>query len=120
MKFNILTLIQCLFIFFISGQLIAQCNLTIEVPDDITICESQQINLIGNVIGNYVEANWSGTNGFSDNNLISSDIPQSNTTYTLNVLDITDNNLVVNGDFGDGAGGARHGADRGGADLRRV
>ena len=33
----------------------AQCNLSIDVPDDITICDPQNINLTGSISGNYLD-----------------------------------------------------------------
>ncbi len=86
----------------ISNQLNAQCDLSIDVPEDITICNPELIDLIGDIGGSYLSFEWSGTNGFSDDQLITSDFTTNNTTYTLSAYGETSNNLVVNADFSAG------------------
>ena len=80
----------------------AQCDLTIDVPADLTICDPELIDLIGDIGGSYLSFEWSGSNGFSDDQLVTSDLATANTTYTLFAYGQTFNNLVVNGDFSAG------------------
>lgn len=106
MKLKLTYLRNILFVAVISiatnQQLNAQCDLTIDVPADLTICDPELIDLIGDIGGSYLSFEWSGSNGFSDDQLITSDLATENTTYTLYAYGQTSNNLVVNGDFSAG------------------
>ena len=89
-----------LYFLFSYAAIQAQCNLSIDVPDDITICDPQNIDLIGSISGNYLDFFWEGDNGFFDNlNLNTQDLAQTTTTYTLNARTESNTNLIFNGDF---------------------
>jgi hypothetical protein len=73
------------------------------VPQDITICEESSVVLNGLISGSYFGFEWSGTDGFyDDNNLSPSVFVTQTTTYTLSVLSPPSSNLIVNGDFSGG------------------
>ncbi len=96
-----LVLLCCCYFYII--QLQAQCTFSVNVPSDITICSPEQIDLVGSVAGGeYIGVEWVGSNGFTDDQLITNDTPQESTTYTLTAFGTTDLNLVENGDFEDG------------------
>ena len=79
------------------------CNFTINVPQDVTICEEDNINLTGNIAGTYAGFEWKGTNGYSQSaNLTPTVTVSQTTTYTLNVFSNPTTNLIVNGDFSNG------------------
>ena len=97
---NSILIIGCL---FFSNSIFSQDCLDITVPDDITICEAQNISLDGTINGDFLEFEWTGSNGFSDNqNLNTSAFTTSTTTYTLTAIQQGDVNLVTNGDFENG------------------
>lgn len=80
----------------------SQCNVSVTVPADITLCESETIDLTGTVSGPYIHTEWNGTNGFYNESISTSDTPTETTDYTFIAFTTTNNNLVVNGDFSQG------------------
>lgn len=82
------------------------CDFTINVPQDITICEESSVLLDGSIIGNYLSFQWTGTNGYSNSNNLSPTVfVNQTTTFTLKALSDPSLNLIVNGDFSAGNGG---------------
>ncbi len=79
---------------------VLSCSLEIEVPDDITICEAQEISLDGSINGDYISFLWTQDGNFlSDSDLDPDVFIESNTTFTLTAYQLDDDNLIVNGDF---------------------
>jgi len=93
-------------ILFLIGSfqtIFSQCNITIDVPDDLTICEPQNLVLDGDISGNYIGFEWTGTNGFyNDNQLSPSSFVNETTTFTLTGFGLLTNDLITNGDFENG------------------
>ena len=97
-RFSFILLLPCF-----HSAIYAQCNLSIDVPNDITICDPEFVDLIGNINGDYFDFMWEGSNGFLDNiNINSQDFTQSTTTYTLSARTESNVNLIINGDFESG------------------
>lgn len=96
-----------LILFIILGNLRAQnCNFNITVPQDITICSPDDVLLAGDLTGNYVGFEWSGTDGyFDDINLTPLVFIANTTTYKLKAFSLPTTNLIINGDFEAGASG---------------
>jgi hypothetical protein len=96
-----------LLILFIGSSIYSQnCDFTISVPQDITICEESTVLLDGSIFGNYLSFLWTGTNGYSNsNNLTPSVFVDQTTTFTLKVLSDPSVNLIINGDFSAGNSG---------------
>jgi len=79
------------------------CDITLNIPADLTICEPMNVNLDGDIVGDYISFEWEGTNGFYNNtNLSPSVFTNVNTTYTLIAYAITGGNTIINGDFENG------------------
>lgn len=78
------------------------CNLSINVPTDITLCEGETVNLAGVINGPYDSYEWL-ENGSPTSYQIGDDILVSTpTTFTLAATYINPINLVSNGDFESG------------------
>lgn len=87
-------------IYSIYGQ---GCNFSISVPNDITICAPDNVNLAGVINGNYLGFNWTGPNGYyEDQNLNPSLFISQTSTFKLKAFGDASNNLIVNGDFSAG------------------
>lgn len=85
---------------FLSSQ---DCDFTVSVPQDITLCEPGTVVLDGDISGTYFSFEWSGTNGFLETgNLTPSVWVDQNTTFTLRAFSFPTNNLIFNGDFSQG------------------
>ncbi|MCZ2101550.1 MAG: gliding motility-associated C-terminal domain-containing protein [Chitinophagales bacterium] len=79
------------------------CNFSISLPSDITICEPGYVNLNGSISGNYLGFNWTGTDGFYDDaNLNPRVYVDKTTTYKLKAFGEPTGNLIFNGDFSSG------------------
>lgn len=89
--------------YYIYGQ---GCNFSISVPKDITICQPDNVNLGGIINGNYLGFNWTGPNGYyEDQNLNPSVFISQTSTFKLKVFGDAPTNLIVNGDFSAGNSG---------------
>lgn len=90
-------------IFYFSKSTAQECDFTITIPTDITICEPSQILLNGVISGDYFSFEWNGSDGFYTNtNLTPTTFVSSTTTYTLEVVSLPTSNLIFNGDFESG------------------
>lgn len=93
-------------IFYFSKSNAQECDFTITIPADITICEPSQIVLDGAISGDYFSFEWNGSDGFFTNsNLAPTTLVSSTTTYTLEVVSLPMSNLIYNGDFESGNSG---------------
>ena len=90
-----------LFLLFYSSILDAQnCNFTITVPSDITLCEPSQVLLDGAIFGDYFSHEWNGSNGYlNTTNLTPTTFVSETTTFTLEVVSLPLVNIIFNGDF---------------------
>ena len=76
------------------------CGISIDVPSDVTLCAPNVVGINGNIIGDYLGFEWTGTNGyFNNSNLNVTDFPIATTTYKLSALGDPLMNLIFNGDF---------------------
>ncbi|MBK8699322.1 MAG: hypothetical protein IPN29_07150 [Saprospiraceae bacterium] len=86
------------------GHVNAQnCGFTISVPEDVTLCDENFVNLSGEISGPYLGFHWAGSNGYyNDVNLTPTVFVAETTTYTLAANYISTTNLINNGDFESG------------------
>lgn len=88
---------------FSSAMLGQDCDFTISVPQDITLCEPGSVVLDGDITGTYFSFEWFSDNGYSEtNNLTPNVFVNQTTTFTLRALSVPNNNLIINGDFSQG------------------
>lgn len=81
----------------------AACDLGIEVPDDITICDQESISLDGVINGDYLSFVWTQDGDFlTDSDLDPSVYIEESTSFTLTAYQLSDENLIINGDFESG------------------
>ncbi|MCB9309183.1 MAG: gliding motility-associated C-terminal domain-containing protein [Lewinellaceae bacterium] len=87
---------------FLKNVVYSQC-LTIDVPDDLTICDPTDVNLIGNISGNYFAFDWTSDYGFFDaTNINTWAFVDRTTVFTLTGYGNPITNVIVNGDFSQG------------------
>lgn len=99
-------IIVALLCFCVSASFTQNCNFTITVPDDITLCNEGFVNLNGQIAGDYLNFHWSGSDGYyNDQNLNPNVWVTETTTFTLAAGYNSTTNLIDNGDFEDGATG---------------
>lgn len=78
------------------------CDLTVIVPSDITICASTEISLDGAINGAFDEFVWC-QDGIETSFGLDEDVTVSdNSTFTLKASFLSDDNIIVNGDFESG------------------
>lgn len=93
-------------LFCVSPSTAQNCNFTITVPDDITLCNEGFVNLNGQITGDYLTFHWNGSEGYyNDQNLNPNVWVTETTTFTLAAGYNSTTNLIDNGDFEDGATG---------------
>ncbi len=101
--------IFCTFFYILISYIFSigqNCGFTIEVPQDITICEPMDISLDGIINGNFRSFNWTSQHGYFNNiNLSPSVFVDRTTTFTLKAFAEPTSNLIVNGDFSQGNSG---------------
>lgn len=81
------------------------CDLVVDAGPDITLCEPDEVTLMGSVIGETVSIEWTPSTGLSDPFILTPTADINGTiTYTLTAwgFDPDNPNLVVNGDFESG------------------
>lgn len=87
----------------LTTQLISQCEIDVIVPDDFTVCGPTDINLNGEIDGDYLSFEWQGTNGFQSSTQLNPNVSITETaTFTLTVLGLEGDELIENGDFEQG------------------
>lgn len=80
-----------------------QCSFTIDVPQDITICDPANVNLAGVIDGDFLLFEWSSSSGYSNKSELSPIVPvASTTTFTLSAKSAPTSNSIVNGNFSSG------------------
>ena len=92
------------FLFLLPG-LLAQCPITVSAGEDKYLCAPPTpVQLNGEITGQYLSFQWSPTTGLSSSNTLTPFASVgTTTTYILRAKSaLTNNNLVVNGDFESG------------------
>ncbi len=93
-------------LFFRLPSTAQNCNFTITVPDDITLCNEGFVNLNGQITGDYLTFHWNGSNGYYNDQSLNPNVwVTETTTFTLAAGYNSTTNLINNGDFEDGATG---------------
>ncbi len=80
----------------------SQCSTTVVVPNDITICNPDNINLNGAIYGPFLNFIWEGSDGYSNiTDLNPTVLVNQTTTYKLTSRSIPGpgDNKIVNGNF---------------------
>jgi gliding motility-associated-like protein len=79
------------------------CNVTIDLNPEVNLCGPGSSVLLPVISGDYESFTWSPITGLDDpNQLITTANVTDSTVYTLNVLSLSDDNLITNGDFSAG------------------
>lgn len=92
-----------LWLFLCSNLYSQNCDLDIDVPDDLTICQPGFVALDGNIYGDYYGFEWIGSNGYYNNTTLNPVVQvNQNTTFTLKAYGDPKVNLIDNGDFESG------------------
>ena len=91
-----------------SQSSFAQCDVSVEVPDDIILCTEDEVNLDGIISGTESCFNWTSDHGyFNDNETSPFVFVDQNTTFTFTAFgSIPGPNLITNGDFESGDDGS--------------
>ncbi len=83
----------------------AQCSTTVTVPDDITLCNPDDVYLDAQINGSYLNFFWLGSNGYFNNTVLSPTVTVNQTsTFVLQSRSIPgpSDNIIINGDFESG------------------
>ena len=85
-----------------------QCDVTVDVPADITICEADDVDLEGIINGSESCFNWISDQGyFNDSEIDPTVFVDMNTTFTFTAYGtVPGDNLITNGDFEAGDDGS--------------
>ena len=93
-------------LFFLSWQVIVSaqdCGITVDITPEVNLCGPGSTVLLPVITGAYSSFSWTPTTGLTDPNaLITTANVTDSTSYTLNVLSLSGNNLITNGDFSQG------------------
>jgi hypothetical protein len=81
------------------------CDITITVPDDITICGDSEVALNGIINGTYDDFVWCEDGSDTSYDLDEVIDVDQTTTFTLKATFYSDENIIVNGDFESGDSG---------------
>ncbi len=90
-------------LFYSSISTAQECDFSISVPNDVTLCGPSQLLLNGVISGDYFSFEWIGSNGYiNKTNLTPSTFVTGTTTFTLKAKSLPTENLIINGDFESG------------------
>ena len=80
------------------------CEIELTVPEDLIICGEQQVDLNGEIDGDYYSFFWSSDHGYYNENDLDPSVFVNDApcTFTLTALEVTGENLIENGDFENG------------------
>ncbi len=94
--------------FYAQASIIGQCDISIDVPDDITICVEDDLQLLAVINGTESCFNWVSDQGhFSDTEIDPVFFVDQNTNFTFTASgSVSSVNLIVNGDFENGDDGS--------------
>lgn len=91
------------FLFLLSWQFVVSaqdCGITIDITPEVNLCGPGSTVLLPVINGSFTSFSWSPTDGLTDPNaLITTANVTDSTSYTLNVLSLSGDNLITNGDF---------------------
>lgn len=104
MHIRILFVLFCVLLFGFNQSISSQdCPFTLSVPQDITICDESFVLLDGDIVGPYLNFEWSSNHGYSQTSNLNPTVwVDRNTTFTLTAFGIPSQNLIINGDFSQG------------------
>ena len=93
-----------LLLLMLAGSLYSQnCTVTIDLPSEVILCEAGTADLIAEVNGTFLNAQWAPVTGIADPNSISTTVDLSTSgSYTLSIESISEMELIFNGDFSQG------------------
>lgn len=98
-----------LIVFILQSQILfGQCDVSVDVPADLTICSEDEIHLEGIISGTESCFNWVSDHGyFNDSEIGPFVFVEQNTTFTFTAYgSIPGTNLIINGDFESGDDGS--------------
>ncbi len=92
---------------FCSFPVISQeCQLELNTPDDITICQPALIPLNGSITGPYYAFEWTSDQGYFNNQNLNPQVQvNTTTTFTLKAFGESHENLIQNPSFENGNSG---------------
>ena len=99
------------FVFFLCNsmhaQIIQNCNITLDAGPDQQICTTgSTVSLNASVTGDFLFSQWSPSNLVTDSTALSTTaVVDSTQLFTFTVFSVSDNNLILNGDFESGSTG---------------
>ena len=97
MKLLYITALVFVFLAPLSAQ---DCGITIDISPEVELCGPGSTVLLPVITGDFSSFAWTPTAGLSDPNaLITTANVTDSVSYTLNVLSLSGNNLITNGDF---------------------
>ena len=98
------TKLPIILLVLLAGSLYSQnCTTSIDLPEEVVLCEPGTANLVAQVNGSFTAAQWAPVTGIANPNAISTTVDLSNSaTYTLSVESISEVELIFNGDFSAG------------------
>lgn len=83
-----------------------ECQLELNTPDDITICQPALIPLNGSITGPYYAFEWTSDQGYFNNQNLNPQVPvNTTTTFTLKAFGESHENLIQNPSFENGNSG---------------
>lgn len=105
--FRLFTLVNVLLCFFVlqknDANSLPGCEVEMEVPEDITICEAEDIDFEASIYGNILEFYWTQNGEFlTDSDLNPSVYVDQTSTFVLTAFVVNEEDLIVNGDFESG------------------
>ncbi|NNE13788.1 MAG: hypothetical protein HKN51_02345 [Saprospiraceae bacterium] len=80
----------------------SDCSITVEVPEDLTVCFDEEFNLGGVIIGDYDTYVWLEDGEETGYDLDDDVSINQTTTFTLIAYNENEENIIINGDFEDG------------------
>ena len=91
----------CLSVTWGNAQIIPNCDITVEAVNSQFVCDpGSTVNLNASITGDFWISRWLPGGLVTDSTQISTtSILDSTTTFTLEVLGVSETNLIVNGDF---------------------
>ena len=100
-----LLLILAIVIIAFRESITAQCNGSVDLPADITICSPGNVTLPGVINGDYLFFEWTSDQGYqNDSELNPTVFVDETTTFNLSaqIIPLAGSNLITNGDFESG------------------
>ncbi len=80
----------------------SDCSITVQAPEDLTVCFDEEFSLNGLIFGDYDEFVWLEDGNETNYDLDEEVSVDGTTTFTLIASNINEENIIINGDFEDG------------------